>query len=391
MKKINIYPFISSLHKGDVVNEETKKMIEAINDGICDVNINISSLEELYNADLSLLLVQSGGSEGLFLEKYEKLKAPYYLLTYGSNNSLAASLEILSFLKDNNKDAEVLHGSYEYLINRIKELLDVKPKKIVKRFGVVGKPSDWLIASLVNYNNAKNMGVELVDIPIDEVIMGYNSKIRYLDYSDSGFDKDELNKAYRLKCVIENIIKEHNLDGFTIRCFALLDTIHTTSCLALAMLNNDYACSCEGDIPSLLSMSILRDICGLSGFQANPSRIDTNEKTIVFAHCTLPFNMCESYKYDTHYESKIGVGIKGELKKTEITIFKLSNDLKNYYCDTGIILENLCEENLCRTQIKVKMDNDISYFLKRPYGNHHIIVYGNIKKEIDEYMKNLYK
>ena len=36
-------------------------------------------------------------------------------------------------------------------------------------------------------------------------------------------------------------------------------------------------------------------------------------------------------------------------------------------------------------------DDDISYFLNRPYGNHHVIIYGNYKKEIIEYMSKLQK
>ena len=38
------------------------------------------------------------------------------------------------------------------------------------RLGVVGKPSDWLIASHVNYADVlERMNIELVDIPISEM------------------------------------------------------------------------------------------------------------------------------------------------------------------------------------------------------------------------------
>ena len=33
------------------------------------------------------------------------------------------------------------------------------------------------------------------------------------------------------------------------------------------------------------------------------------------------------------------------------------------------------------------LDNNIEYFLNRPYGNHHVIIYGDHKKEIIEYFK----
>jgi L-fucose isomerase-like protein len=116
-------------------------------------------------------------------------------------------------------------------------------------------------------------------------------------------------------------------------------------------------------------------------------RFDDN--TIVLAHCTLPLSMCESYKLNTHFESGIGVAIKGNIKEQEITIFKLARNLKDYYVSTGKIITNINENNLCRTQIVVKLDDDVKYFLNRPYGNHHIIVLGNHKDKIIQYMNNI--
>ena len=77
------------------------------------------------------------------------------------------------------------------------------------------------------------------------------------------------------------------------------------------------------------------------------------------------------------------------LKEEKVTIFKLSKNLKDYYVTTGKIIRNLYESNLCRTQIELSVDENIEYFLTRPYGNHHIVVYGDYKKEIQEYMSKL--
>ena len=99
--------------------------------------------------------------------------------------------------------------------------------------------------------------------------------------------------------------------------------------------------------------------------------------------------MVDKFYLDTHFESGIGVAIKGYLKEQNITIFKLSKNLKDYYVTTGKIIKNLEETNLCRTQIEISVDENIEYFLNRPYGNHHVIIYGNHKKEIIQYMKTI--
>ena len=384
--KVNIFPLVSSLHNQNKINENTQNMLNELM-SISDIEFNIVNIDELYNSDLALILIQSGGSEGLFLENISKLKGPFYLLTYGNNNSLAASLEILSYLKDNNLEGEVLHGSNEYIIKRIKELTKINVKY---RFGIIGKPSDWLIASNVNYENAKRLhNIELIDIPINKVsdyyfksINDYNLKFKY--------DSKEIDKALKLHKVLNKIKEEYNLNGLTIRCFDLLEKLKTTSCLSLALLNKEgIVATCEGDVPTMISMHLLNKITNQVGFQANPSRIDIENKKMILAHCTLPLNMVNSYNLDTHFESGIGVAIKGYLKEEKVTIFKLSKNLKDYYVTTGTIIKNLEETNLCRTQIKVSIDDNIEYFLNRPYGNHHVVIYGDYKDEIIKYMNEL--
>jgi hypothetical protein len=269
--KVNIFPLVSSLHDQNKVNENTYNLLKELM-SISDIEFATSSIEELYNCDLSLILIQSGGSEGLFLENLPKLKGPFYLLTYGNNNSLAASLEILSYLKDNNLEGEVLHGTNKYIIKRIKELTKTNVKY---KYGVIGKPSDWLIASNVNYENAKRLhNIELIDIPISKVVDYYIKSIN--DYNlQFDYDVNEIDKALRLHKVLEIIKEEHNLNGLTIRCFDLLDKLKTTSCLSLSLLNKDgIVATCEGDIPTMISMHLLNMITNQVGFQANPSRID---------------------------------------------------------------------------------------------------------------------
>ena len=387
--KINIFPIVSSLHEANRINKETKSLLDELSQNK-DFELNISDVEHLYDADLSLILIQSGGSEQLFLENYDKLKEPYYLLTYGSNNSLAASLEILSYIKDNKLKGEVLHGSVNYLSKRFYELSKKEKCEEKKyKYGVIGKPSDWLIASNVNYEDAlKYHNIELKDISIEDLIRLYDNFDGVTYKFDCDFDHREMNNAFNLYRSLQFIQAKYHLDGLTIRCFDLLGKIKTTACLGLALLNKDkVCCSCEGDIPTLISMHILKQTTGQVGFQANPSKIDIENKKMIFAHCTLPLDMTTSYKYDTHFESWIGVAIKGELKEEKITIFKLSNNLKDYYVTTGKIIRNLNESNLCRTQIEIEVDNNIEYFLNRPYGNHHVIIYGDHKKEIIEYFK----
>ena len=72
---------------------------------------------------LRLYFVGSGGSEQVFKTLYETVEGPYYLLTTRSHNSLAASMEILSFLNEQGEHGEILHGDPDEIAARLRTLM----------------------------------------------------------------------------------------------------------------------------------------------------------------------------------------------------------------------------------------------------------------------------
>lgn len=391
---IKFSKFQSPLHNQKALNKSTEEFIKGVNKELGIKLIYVDDIKD-YDCDLKLIYVESGGSEGLFLRDFKKIKEPYIFITSGENNSLAASLEILTYLKLHNKKGEILHGSYKYIASRIKELAFINKinKELAKqRFGVIGKPSDWLISSIPSKEDVKSLfKVSLIDIPMKEVEESAKKHTSNKGLSIKGaFEKKEFAKADDIYKALNKIVNKYKLTGLTTRCFDLLTSIKSTACLALAEFNNNkITATCEGDITAMLSMKIASIIGDGYTFQANPSRIDVKNKKMIIAHCTIPTKMLTSYKLDTHFESGIGVAIKGELRKENITLFRLSSNLKEYFVAEGKILNNLKEKQLCRTQIEVEFKDSIESMLKRPCGNHHIIFYGHHKNEIETYLNSL--
>ena len=188
--KVKIYPIQSQLHNQNVLNESTSALIHSLEDENLSIAIENDASKLYEDSDLVLILVQSGGSENLFIKNFAQFKEPYYLLTYGVNNSLAASLEILAFLKNHNLKGEVLHGDTEYIRSRIKALAPEEPvKKGSANLGLIGRSSDWLISSDVNPKTAlEKFDVNLVYIPIQELVDEYN-KLDSFEIYDSLKDK----------------------------------------------------------------------------------------------------------------------------------------------------------------------------------------------------------
>lgn len=373
--KISVYTLTSELHDEQSVELLTQEFLASLD---IDFDLKGNDYSDFGSQPLSLIYVRTGGTEGIFKKLLpsllEKSQRPFYLLTSGQSNSLAASMEILSYLQQRNLRGEILHGSTDYVTGRIEALFRVEEARRQlqgARLGIIGKPSDWLISSDADYEAVRErLGIELVDIPMQELLETIVSNDIY-----GG---------------LKIIIDRYQLKGFTLRCFDLLTSLKTTGCLALARLNAEgFVAGCEGDVPAMLSMMIIRSLTGLSGFQANPARINPETGELLFAHCTIPLNMVESYELDTHFESGIGVGVRGFMKAGPVTLFKVSGDLNRHFVAEGSLIKNTTEPNLCRTQqvIRLADKRQATYFLTQPIGNHHVVVPGHIGWLLEEVIK----
>ena len=402
---IAIYTLTSELHDEQAVNAMTRDFLGSL--GI-EYEFKGSDYAEYGCHALDLLYVRTGGTEGIFkrllpdLNQRSKAKAeadkPFYLLTSGKSNSLAASMEILSYLRQNGMKGEIIHGEPAYIAHRIALLAKAgEAKQQLKgcRLGIIGEPSDWLISSHADKDIIRGkLGVELIDIPMQELLETISATpMRTADDVDSSATiRKALPGALQIYDALKTIIQRHNLQGFTLRCFDLLGSVHNTGCLALAKLNAEgIVAGCEGDVPAMLSMKIAQALLGVSGFQANPASINPETGEMLFAHCTIPFNLVERYEFDTHFESGIGVGIRGYMKEGAVTIFKVAGDLSRCFIQEGELVRNQSKPDLCRTQQVIRLSNptQTSYFLNNPIGNHHIILPGHHRELLTSIAANI--
>ncbi len=385
MNDIAIYTLTSFLHDETAVNAVTKEFLASLQ---TDVQLIGNDYSTFGDHALNLIYVRTGGTEGIFLkllpELLKRYQRPFYLLTSGKSNSLAASLEILSYLQNQGLRGEVIHGTPAYIRHRIEMLHHIHTaisQLHGQHYGIVGQPSDWLISSQADPEAVhRRLGITLDEIPMQRLA-------KLLEGVDIPAGKEG---AVRLYEAMKQLVLDADIQGFTIRCFDLLTSLHNTGCLGLAQLNSEgYVAGCEGDVPAMLTMIISRALFGISGFQSNPSRIDTETGEILLAHCTIPFNMVTRYEMDTHFESGIGVGIRGYMKEGPVTLFKVSGDLSRHFIAEGTLLHNGNQPDLCRTQLTIRLDNpsDAHYFLRRPIGNHHIVLPGHVGQTLEAFMQ----
>ena len=173
--KIDIYTLTSELHDEQAVGAMTEEFLGSLGVDYC---LKGGDYADYGKGSLAVVYVRTGGTEGIFRRLLPVLKEqsrqPFFLLTSGKSNSLAASMEILSFLHQHGLQGEIIHGSSGYISHRLRLLAQVgeaRQRLDGGRLGVVGQPSVWLISSTVDAETVRErMGIELVDIPMEELL-----------------------------------------------------------------------------------------------------------------------------------------------------------------------------------------------------------------------------
>lgn len=346
-------------------------------------------------------IISTGGVENIFLDllKRNLVGTNVTLIADGRFNSLAASMEILTYLNYNNIKAFIAYGSNEEISARLKEhphvdfvnehcgsaALSLSGDKIA----VFGEPSDWLIASNVDRDFLKQkFYIDFVDIPLDTLFRRFSliddNMVEFLatDFqavtSRGETTERDLLDSLKIYLAINQICQENNCTCATVRCFSIIEKLKATGCLALALLNDEgIDAACEGDLQSLLSMILVRRVTGMPSFMANPSAMSKDNHTTTFAHCTVPTTMCRRYGFRSHFESQCGLAVAGEFSPSEVyTIFKWGGEkLDRFFVEEAISVVAPSNENLCRSQLTLNFYNP-EYMLNNPIGNHHIILKG---------------
>ena len=356
----------------------------------------------LYNCDADLstvanpvCFIATGGTEELFARIWDKLPRPVVLLSDGYHNSLAAAFEIASFLQQKGVEHKLINLPLEggsSLSRQIPDSADapafaspydcpaVMEALAKSRIGLIGGASSWLISSGIDQAAvAARFGAEFVDINIRELEEEYRATASEPGQDTAAtYSREALADAERMYRALKAICGKYRLTALTVKCFDLLDSCRTTSCLALARLSDEGIISgCEGDIPSLWSLIVAHALTGRPAFMANPSSSNPADATVDFAHCTIPISMTSSYTLPSHFESGIGIGIAGILAEGPCKILKIGGPLldKVFQAEGSIVCNTRIPER-CRTQIRFQFPSraDFARFMSNRLGN-HIVLY----------------
>ena len=397
MRSVDVIAFASGRHDQGELAALKKDLLRRIRAAAL---FTLDEVEHPAPDRLTGILVLTGGVEREVLKAIAQLPSPALLIAHPGHNSLPASLEILARIRQDGGEGRILFGEPDEIVAGLAQegaIAETWDRLRFSRVGLIGEPSDWLVASDVDRAFLKGqLSIELVEVEIDELIgriEGENGAKRTV----SGFVKkarqivepepEALRKAGAIYQGLRSIVDEERLAACTVRCFDLVQRLENTGCYALSRLSDEgIPAGCEGDLQSLFSLFIAYLLTGQTAFMGNIASVATADRVVGVAHCTCPVSMTAAYTIRSHFESNLGVGIEGTIPPGDCTLFRIGGDrLHQLFVREGRTEETAFRDDRCRTQVHVHCDEPVDELLAAPLGNHHILLSGRHRETIERF------
>jgi len=341
--------------------------------------------------EVSVVLVATGGTEHIVVKIAENSKLTYLLYTE-EYNSLPATIEALAYLRERGIHVEVKFFNIETftsILSTLKRSVEAYWRIKNCKFGIIGGISPWLVYSKTPRGILERVVGGIVEISL-------STFYKYIEESTYSSDlletllrsarrvevsREEVARALRVYSALKRLVEDYGLCGFTVKCFDLIKDLDITACLALSLLNRDLVVAgCEGDVPIMISMAIGAWSTGKPVFMGNIVSVKPGE--VVLAHCTSHIPLEYPFEIHTHFESGKSVGVNVEYPVgSRVTVFRVDSRLEKIRVVVGEILDREWRHTLCRTQIRVRLENS-EKLIRESLGNHYALVLGDRVEEV---------
>ncbi|MCE4612654.1 MAG: hypothetical protein F7C07_02335 [Desulfurococcales archaeon] len=356
--------------------------------------------------DGAIIVVLSGGTDRMIYYIASRLGVPTLVFAQQYHNSLASVREAIAALRYEGRDVIVEYARLEDLEEVLAPYIDAhKAISELKgsRIGLVGKPEPWLLIRREPELVKTRFGVEVVDIPWEEMLetakkADSSDVARVMSRLKSEFGNIEvsderLENAVRLYLAMKSLAEKYGLSAMAVEARDMLDESlrEWGPYLGVALLSDDgIPTDYEVDHDGILTKLILHRLTGEQGFMANLTRIMENR--VIFSHCTIPTKMIDvrSSTLMTYYETERSVAIRGALKEGAIMTFARFGGprLDKVMVGKGRVVRGLIgDPNLCRTQVELEVYGNPYTLVEKSLGNHTILVYGDHVKKIEYFAK----
>jgi len=404
LQPIIVVPFASEVHRKeyyvailDILKHYISRHGVEIHNGIVTTVEEADQIGRKYHEFLPVVLALTGGTSKLiesFISSgdYERL----LIFSHAEHNSLASAISSRNKAERRGVVSLVYHCSDINSISctsTIDRMLRVS-KAIASVIGLkVGTIVDRDVKEELEENFETRFKAKIVIKSTNELLSeigslnegkvteakGLIAKLLNLDPSIQ-----QLDSIARLYLALKKFEHEEKLSAITIDCFPFILKYGATPCIPLAVLNTEgVVAGCEADLPSLLGLMLAKAITGRSGWIANV--VDVVSNVCYLAHCTMALDIAKNIKIVPHFETGKPYALTGEYLGDAVTLLSIDRDFTLATIAVGrVISSGNLDLATCRTQMMVEFDYPVELLPNIASGNHHIVMFGDRRKELTE-------
>jgi L-fucose isomerase-like protein len=346
------------------------------------------------SSDVAVVVVLTGGAEEEVLSQAASYNV---LLAWPHYNSLPSALEAAAALREGGRYAKVLElpaplaSPGEPLLKALRLISLMKTG--MPKFGVVGMPNRWLVASGL-------AGAAAEETPLEKTLEGLNpgdgmeEARRIVEGAEaSDFSAADLAPIVAYARRLEELAESRGWAGLTLGCWCFdLEAVRKmgwTPCISLTLLNQrGLPAACEGDLRALFSMYVLSRLSGKPAWLSNVNV--ARGDLLVLTHDGAPLVMTPRYSVARRMLTGAPAAIKTRIPPgSPATLLRVSGDLRRAILLRAVTVEPE-EVEACNAQAGFKLINGTaSDVLSAGLGNHLAYVLDDVYDEAKEYLLHL--
>jgi len=204
-------------------------------------------------------------------------------------------------------------------------------------------------------------------------------------YKIDAADLNALDAGIQLHQALKQVAIEQDIDGFATECWSgFPKKLGLNPCLGF--FEDAYTLACEGDVMLCISLLWVRYLTGAGAYAGDLYDLDLNG-ILTLIHCGAPASLALDEGEVVLSKSQLAlqrgfetVTCRPPLENGPVTLFRFyGTECDRLHLASGELLGSELSPDLT---VRVKLKGDRWDFLEQCFGNHYIVVAGDIRSEL---------
>lgn len=355
------------------------------------------------NPDLLLIIPLRGLSAQAIEAAVRTSRTPCLICPVQGRYALPSSALAIGALRESKVPVELLYAPPDHsdFIERLRCIIGTARafSRIRRsRIGVIGGLFPNLVSCCYDPHMVNSrLGTTLVPISFDQTRGAIQSASKAMNdvdqlqrqitasYAIQAADLNALDTGIQLHLALKQMAEEQRIDGFATECWSGLPReLGLNPCMGF--IEDAYTLACEGDVMLCISLLFVRYLLGTGAYVGDLYDLDM-DGILTFIHCGASVSLCSNKGEVAVSKSQLALErgfetltCRPHLEHGSVTLFRFYGQAcDKLHLASGELLGSELSPNLT---VKVKLKGNRWDFLEQCFGNHYVMVAGDIRSEL---------